>query len=215
MWFHCIGGPSLSSKTRKDTGYSTASSQTTAEQKHLRKKAGKRATAASGLEDEVTVEMGLKQSGKKGKPRKLMTSQDYEVDDDGLEEVADERKRPRNRKDSSRSGNRKQHHRNADVGHRRSGGKNRKHGKKLAEDNVLSNDSMEEDHDDDDHDNNDGTVDKANGRQQDHDGSDVNDSSEFEIIHEKSGGGGGRDKRSKKRHRRTASSAASTSGSSE
>lgn len=100
---------SLSAKTRKDTGYSTASSQTTAEQKHLRKKAaGKR--SMEEVDDEVALEMGTARrgGGKKGSyQRKLMTSsQEREVDGDGLEELENERKRSRNRKDGGRSGDR-------------------------------------------------------------------------------------------------------------
>ncbi|EAT43783.1 AAEL004794-PA, partial [Aedes aegypti] len=97
---------SLSAKTRKDTGYSTASSQTTAEQKHLRKKAGKRLGADEAIHDEVVLETEtVRRGGKKGShSKKLMTSsQDYEVDGDGLEELENDRKWSRNRKEGGRS----------------------------------------------------------------------------------------------------------------
>ncbi|XP_029727840.2 transmembrane protein 26 [Aedes albopictus] len=199
---------SLSAKTRKDTGYSTASSQTTAEQKHLRKKAaGKR--SVEEVDDEVALEMGTARrgGGKKGSyQRKLMTSsQEREVDGDGLEELENERKRSRNRKDGGRSGDRKKQH---SSGHR-----NRHHGKKLSEDNVYDSKENIRDHDDDDDDDADnGIVDKAGGRHHHHGGgSDENDTSEFEIIHEKSRGD--KTKRTKRHRRGSASSAGSTSGS--
>lgn len=91
---------SLSAKTRKDTGYSTASSQTAAEQKQLRKKAGKRSAGADAVDDGVAHN-----ERKKSHSRKLMTgSQEHEVDGDGLEEL--ERKRCRTRKEAGKGGDR-------------------------------------------------------------------------------------------------------------
>ncbi|XP_062555848.1 transmembrane protein 26 [Armigeres subalbatus] len=186
---------SLSAKTRKDTGYSTASSQTAAEQKQLRKKAGKRSAGADAVDDGVAHN-----ERKKSHSRKLMTgSQEHEVDGDGLEEL--ERKRCRTRKEAGKGGDRKRQ--------TPDGRKIRHHGRKCPEDIYDSRENVEDGDNDEDNDDvlDNGIVDRANGRHRDAD-SDENDTSEFEIIHERS-----RDTRSKRHRRGSASSAASSSGS--
>ncbi|XP_055636170.1 transmembrane protein 26 [Toxorhynchites rutilus septentrionalis] len=194
-------------RARKDTGYSTASSQTTIEQQKKRTHGGLKASSAARrcqAEDEDALQIGTKRSGKKGgKSRKLMATKDNEFDVDEMEQVRSDRKRKRCKDNAAgRVGGSKYRNQSNRRSIRSKARKHQKTTKRdMDHDDVVSNDDATDA----------GELDV--GREQEL--SDANDTaSGYEIVNEKS------TSRKKKAHSgsaagRVVSSAGSSSGSSE